>query len=126
MQRQNITSGAKWESVVGYSRAVRIGNSIEVSGTTAMRNGELQGKNDIYVQTKVSLEIILEALAKAGATAHNVIRTRIFVSDISQWEKVGKAHSEIFDTIRPATSMLQVIMIDPDILVEIEATAVIS
>lgn len=126
MERQNISSGSKWEPIVGYSRAVRIGNTIEVSGTTATRNGELQGKNDIYVQTKVALEIILESLEKAGANANDVIRTRLFVSDISQWEKVGKAHGEVFGSILPATSMLQVTMIDPDIMVEIEATAIIA
>ena len=126
MSRQNISSGAKWEDIVGYSRAVRIGNTVEVSGTTATSNGQLQGKGDIYVQTKVALEIILESIDKAGATANDVIRTRIFVSDISQWEQVGKAHGEVFGTVKPATSMLQVVMIDPEILVEIEATAVLS
>jgi len=126
MQRQNFSSGTKWEPLVGYSRAVRIGNTVEVSGTTATRNGEIQGKNDIYTQTKVALEIILEVLEKAGASPTDVIRTRIFVSDISQWEKVGKAHGEVFGAIRPATSMLQVTMIDPEIMVEIEATAILS
>ncbi len=126
MSRQNISSGAKWEDIVGYSRAVRIGNIIEVSGTTAMLHGELQGKGDYYAQTKVSLEIIGKALGKAGASWEDVIRTRIYIKDMIHWEEVGKAHGEIFGKIKPATSMIQVEMIDPEILVEIEASAVIS
>jgi enamine deaminase RidA (YjgF/YER057c/UK114 family) len=125
--RKNISSGAKWEDIVGYSRAVQIGNIIEVSGTTAMREGSLVGKGDLYTQTKVCLEIISESLAKAGASMEDVCRTRIYLTDITQWEKAGKAHGEFFSAIKPATSMIQVAaLIDPDILVEIEATAIIS
>ena len=127
MSRTNISSGAKWEDIVGYSRAVRIGNVVEVSGTTAMRNGELQGKGDLYLQTKTCLEIIHEALLKAGASIDDVIRTRIYLTDISQWEAAGKAHGEFFSKIKPATAMLEVAaLIDKDILVEIEATAIIA
>lgn len=125
--RKNISSGAKWEDIVGYSRAVQIGNVIEVSGTTAMREGALVGKGDLYTQTKVCLEIISEALIKAGARMEDVTRTRIYVTDIAQWEKAGKAHGEFFSRIKPATTMIQVAaLIDPDILVEVEATAIIS
>ncbi|MEP7267029.1 MAG: RidA family protein [Saprospiraceae bacterium] len=127
MKRQHISSGSKWEEIVGYSRAVRIGNCIEVSGTTAIREGELQGKGDVYTQSKVCLEIITEAINKAGGTLNDVTRTRIYVTDISKWELVGKAHGEVFGLIKPATTMIQVsALIDPEILVEIEATAVIS
>lgn len=127
MSRKNISSGAQWEDIVGYSRAVQIGNVIEVSGTTAMRNGSLVGKGDLYTQSKVCLEIIQEALIKAGASMDHVIRTRIYVTDISKWEEAGKAHGDFFRNIKPATSMIQVAaLIDPDILVEIEATAILS
>lgn len=127
MSRKNITTGAVWEDIVGYSRAVRVGNIIEVSGTTATLNGELVGKNDPYLQTKTILGIIEKALAEAGAKMSDVVRTRIYVTDISRWEEVGKAHGEVFGTIKPTTAMVEVrALINPDILVEIEATAIIA
>jgi len=125
--RLNISSGAPWEDIVGYSRAVRIGNTVEVTGTVAVNNGKVVGKNDPYLQAVHSLQIIKEVLGKAGATLNDVIRTRIYVTDISKWEQVGKAHAEVFGTIKPATSMVEVgRLIHPDYLVEIEATAVIA
>lgn len=124
MDRINISSGAKWENIVGYSRAVRIGNLIEVSGTTSFQDGQVVGKNDLYAQTKKCLEIIEAALIKAGSGMKDVIRTRIFVTDITQWEEAGRAHGEFFGEIKPATSMVQVAaLIDPELLVEVEATA---
>ena len=125
--RKNISSGAKWEDIIGYSRAVRVGNIIEVSGTTAMKEGVLQGQGDIYVQTKTCIQIIQAALQQAGASIDDVVRTRMYVTDISLWEEVGRAHGEFFSTIKPATSMIEVAaLIDADILIEIEATAVVS
>ena len=124
--RQNIPSGAPWEDQVGYSRAVRIGNTIEVSGTAPVREGVVVGDN-AYEQTKVCLEIIKEAIEKAGGKMEHVIRTRIFVTDISQWVAIGKAHGEVFGTIKPATSMVEVkSLIEKEMLVEIEATAKID
>lgn len=124
MNRTHITSGAKWEDLVGYSRAIRVGDWIEVSGTTAMKDGQLVGKDDLYLQTRTCLEIIETALQRAGSSMKDVIRTRIYVTDISKWEEAGKAHGEFFGTIKPATAMVQVAaLIDPDMLVEIEATA---
>jgi enamine deaminase RidA (YjgF/YER057c/UK114 family) len=123
--RQNISSGAPWEEQVGYSRAVRIGNLIEVSGTTAVENGQIVGLNDAYEQAKCIFRIIGKALEEAGAGFENVIRSRIYVTDISRWEEVGRAHAEVFGHIRPATTMVQVAaLIQADILVEIEVTAV--
>lgn len=124
--RINISTGAKWEETVGYSRAVRLNNTIEVSGTVALKNGELIGLNDPYLQTKCILEIAGEVLEEVGATYKDVVRTRIYVTDISDWEKVGRAHGEVFASIKPATSMVEVSrLISPEFLVEIEFTAVL-
>ncbi|HMQ06706.1 MAG TPA: RidA family protein [Saprospiraceae bacterium] len=126
MHKEKYSSGAQWESIVGYSRAVLTGQVIEVSGTTAIQNGQVVCIGDPYGQTLRILEIIREALAHFGAQMDNVTRTRIYVTDISHWEQVGKAHGQYFKDIRPATSMVQVAsLIDPHMLVEIEATAVL-
>ena len=123
--RKNITSGAPWEARVGYCRAVRTGPHIAVSGTAPVGNdGEVVGVGDAYEQAKRCIEIIEIALKEAGAGLEHVVRTRMFVTDISQWEAVGRAHGEAFADIRPATSMVEVAaLIDPDMLVEIEADA---
>lgn len=126
--KTSYSSGAPWEKTVGYSRAVRIGDIVEVSGTVSVKDGMVVGKGDAYAQTRCILQIIDEALKACGASLQDVIRTRIYVTDIAvQWEAVGKAHGEVFGEIRPATSMIGVCaLISPDYLVEIEATAVIA
>ena len=128
MQRQNFSSGAKWEDIVGYSRAVKIGNTIEVTGTVAVdENNNVVGKDDAYQQTKFIIQKIEKVLQQAGATLKDVVRTRMFVIDISCWEEYGKAHGEFFANIKPCTTIIEISkLIAPEYLIEIEATAIIN
>ncbi|HMV15505.1 MAG: RidA family protein [Chitinophagales bacterium] len=127
MNRITYTEGSPWEPIIGYARAVKTGNIIEISGTTATVNGEVVGKGDVYEQTKCILGKFDKVLQELGASMNDVVRTRIFCTDISQWEAIGKAHGEFFSEIKPATGMYQISkLISDDLLIEIEATAIIN
>jgi len=124
VKRSRVSTGAKWEDIVGYSRAIRVGNNIEVSGTVALRDGKLVGKGDPYQQTVCIIEIIQNALEELGASLDDIIRTRMFTTDISHWKEIGRAHGEFFQKIKPVTTMVEVKgLVEPDFLIEMEATA---
>ena len=127
MKRDNISTGGKWEPIIGYSRAVRVGPFVHISGCTAMTAQGLVGKGDAYAQTVQILKTIREALEKAGAKLEHVVRTRMYLTKIEQWQEVGRAHGEVFGSILPATTMVEVSkLIDPEMLVEIEAEAIVA
>jgi enamine deaminase RidA (YjgF/YER057c/UK114 family) len=126
LTRQNISSGAKWEPVIGYSRAVKVGSFVFVSGCTSATPAGVVGKGDAHAQTVQAIKTIEAALKQAGGSLQDVVRTRMFLTNISDWEKVGRAHGEAFGSVRPAATMVEVSkLIDPDMLVEIEADAVL-
>ncbi len=125
-QRQLISSGSPWEDVVGYSRAVRVGNVVEVAGTTAVDGDRVIGDGNVYEQTRFIFQKINKALQEAGSSLEHVVRTRMYITDISKWEEAGKAHGEVFKQIKPASTMVEVTaLIDARLLIEIEATAII-
>jgi enamine deaminase RidA (YjgF/YER057c/UK114 family) len=127
VERISVSTGSPWEPVVGYCRAIRVGNTVEVAGTTAMKDGEVVHKNDVYGQTRYVLQTINDALQKVGARMEHVVRTRMFVTDIASWEKIGRAHGEWFKDIRPVATMVEVkALIDPELLIEIEVQAIIN
>lgn len=127
LNRINLSSGSPWEDIVGYSRAVKVGNTIEVTGTVADDQGKLIGKGDPYLQTKFAIQKIEKALKSLGGNLSDVVRTRMFVTNIDQWEEIGRAHNEFFNEIKPCTTMVEVSrFIGPDYLVEIEATAILQ
>jgi enamine deaminase RidA (YjgF/YER057c/UK114 family) len=127
MERKRVGSGSPWEDVVGYSRAVRVGPYVAVAGTTAMKDGEVVGPGDAYLQTRRALEIVVEALAELGAAPSDVVRTRVYTTVPEEWEAIGRAHREVFGQVRPAMTLLGVAaFIDPRLLVEIEADAVVA
>jgi enamine deaminase RidA (YjgF/YER057c/UK114 family) len=126
MNRINISSGAKWEDIVGYSRAVKVGNTVEVAGTTAVINGEVVGPDNVYEQACCIFEKIETALRQAGASLQHVVRTTAYITDISRWEEYAQAHSQFFDAIRPVATLVEVsALVDPDLLVEVEVSAII-
>ena len=125
-EKQYISSGTPWEDRIGYSRAIRVGNVIEVSGTTAVDGEEIIGKGDMYAQTKFIFQKIEKALKEAGGSMKDIVRTRMFVTDISKWEEAGKAHGEFFAGIKPASTMVEIkSLIHPDLLIEVEVTALL-
>lgn len=127
MEKQSVTSGAPWESKVGYCRAVRKGPFVEVAGTTAIQNGELVGKGDAFLQTQIVIGIMKKAIEELGGKLEDVVRTRIFVTNIKDFEQVGKAHGQYFSDIKPACTLVEVsALVDPEMLVEMEMTAIIS